>query len=69
MEDITIDQVKQIISQFYPENQDQVLQEFENVKNEMGLNNMQTVLFIEELLKREKSKGGRFGSLKNMLGR
>lgn len=70
MEDLTDEQVQELILQYYPENPDEVRAAFDQLKNELQLNNYETVVLIQKQMMADKqAMGGDTGRFQQLLGR
>lgn len=72
MEDLTDEQVQEIITQYFPENPDEVRAAFDQLKSQLQLNNYETVLLIQKQMQNDKatSEGGQFpGVVSRLRGR
>ena len=78
MEDLTDEQVQELISQHFPENPEEVRAAFDQMKNELQLTNYETVVLIRKQMEADKAslgseqpaiapEGGQFAGLANRI--
>ena len=69
MEDMTDEQVMELIQEKYPENPDEVFQAFKQMQAEAGTSNYETVLLITRLMKQDKQNADRGNTAEGIAGR
>lgn len=58
MEDLTDEQVQEIITQYFPENPEEVRAAFDQMKNELQLTNYETVVMIQKQMQGDQAELG-----------
>lgn len=58
MEDLTDEQVQEIIMKYYPENPEEIRAAFDQMKNELQLTNYETVVMIQKQMQGDQAALG-----------